>query len=684
MRIFSRSVILFCLLLLIIPTYANNNNIPQFASTGGYRVTVTTDSNDGTCNNHCSLREAIIAANNSTELNPIVYIPNGTYTLSIAGADEDAAATGDLDITRPLSIIGEGRDTTIIDANDLDRAFDVHGTGLTSIDENNPYGDWSDVQFLLSDVTVQNGSATGADGGGMRIASTPPSVPTITLIDVIIQNSQAENGGGLATQDIHFQSIRLRLLNNVASNHGGGAYYSALNYISNPIIITESGLLANGNSAQLGGGIYYRSDSQREGDLYHLLSGAIVNNSAVDGGGIYLDGNYYAELYGTFSGNTAANNGGGIYSHDSSASLAFSTITNNTADGDNNGSGDGGAIYVVDPNSNGHSIGASIVYGNVDKGGEAPQCAAIDFTIPVQYSVLAPFAPCIIEESGWDGGNVFADPLLLPLDDYGGQTLTHALQAGSPAIGLSSPFCNFNYDQRGVWRGFHTCDSGAYAYLDGLPLTSVPPTTYISDYGVIVLPGETVTNSLREYPLHVSFTKHLINIPNSTTHPTEIDNPANYRLVLPGVDDVFQTNSCAAILNDDLNVEFSVTEEQDVIWEIFESDIQIIPVTNGMFAHSIYRLIVCDEITDLDGNALDGDADGTAGGDAYFDIDFAYQSSPTELLVTTTEDVTDSVCNSHCSLRDAVRVANSTSSATTIFVPAGTYKNIQFIVSWHR
>jgi CSLREA domain-containing protein len=679
-------LILFVLLLLTIPVRANSNSVLQFANTGGYRVTVTTDSNDGTCDSHCSLREAIIAANADTSLNPIVYIPNGTYILTLTGADEDAAATGDLDITRPMNIIGEGRDTTIIDANDIDRAFDVHGTGLTAIDEGTTSETWNDAQFLLSDVTIQNGFInSGANGGGIRIASTAPSVPRIALVDVTIINSRANSGGGIATQDIHFQSIRLRLLNNIASNHGGGAYYNAL--ASTPSTITESGLLTNGNSAQLGGGIYHTGDSQPNSDFYLLPSGAIVNNSAVDGGGLYLDGSYYAELYGTFSGNIATNNGGGFYSHNSSARFAFSTITNNTADADDNGSGDGGAIYVVEPNANGHSISESIVYSNMDKGGEAPECAAIDFTIPIQYSVLASFAPCIIGDPGIDGGNVFADPRLLPLDDYGGQTLTHALQADSPAIGLASvefsDFCYFNYDQRGIWRSvFHACDAGAYAYLGGLPITSIPPVPYIYDYNSNSgasfnrFPRDTVANSAREYPLHISFTERLINIPNSTTHPAEIDNPENYRLVLPGDDDVFQTNSCAAILNDDLSAEFSVAEEEDTLGEIFESDIQIIPITDGTFAQNLYRLIICDEITDLDGNALDGNRDGTSGGDAYFNIDFAPgpNFSDLYLYVTTTADTTDNNCNSHCSLRDAIRTASfNTHVQSYIILPAGTY-----------
>src|SRR5438046_1414468 len=72
-----------------------------------------------------TLREAIISANNNANLNADVVavgaygadtitLPAGTYTLAIAGAGEDAAATGDLDITGSLTINGAGAATTII------------------------------------------------------------------------------------------------------------------------------------------------------------------------------------------------------------------------------------------------------------------------------------------------------------------------------------------------------------------------------------------------------------------------------------------------------------------------------------------------------------------------------------------------------------------------------------------
>src|SRR3989304_3546658 len=66
-------------------------------------VTKTADTADGTCDSDCSLREAIIAANAAAGDDEIT-VPAGTYTLTIAGKNEDAAATGDLGITSQHTI----------------------------------------------------------------------------------------------------------------------------------------------------------------------------------------------------------------------------------------------------------------------------------------------------------------------------------------------------------------------------------------------------------------------------------------------------------------------------------------------------------------------------------------------------------------------------------------------------
>src|SRR5438045_3354828 len=109
--------------------------------------------------NDCSLRGAIIAANADTSANPVIINlePATTYNLTLTNAtQENAAATGDLDITTSLHTvtIAGGGNTTIIDAAGLntgnlrDRAFHITGSGAT---------------VIFKDLVIQNGEA--ADTG---------------------------------------------------------------------------------------------------------------------------------------------------------------------------------------------------------------------------------------------------------------------------------------------------------------------------------------------------------------------------------------------------------------------------------------------------------------------------------------------------------------------------------------
>jgi hypothetical protein len=102
------------------------------------------------------LRGAIIAANASGAPVTINLKPATTYSLTLANAtQENAAATGDLDITtnQTVTIVGggsSGPNATIIDAAGLntrkmrDRAFHITGPGVT---------------VIFQDLVIQNGSA---------------------------------------------------------------------------------------------------------------------------------------------------------------------------------------------------------------------------------------------------------------------------------------------------------------------------------------------------------------------------------------------------------------------------------------------------------------------------------------------------------------------------------------------
>lgn len=121
----------------------------DLSAAGIFRPTVFTDGGVG------SLRDAIQQAN---ALDPLIF-PNGgtiilspgTYTLSLAGAGEDANAAGDLDVTGRVTIAGSG--VVVIDANGVDRVFDVRAGG----------------NLTLNGLTITGGNVAG-DGGGIRNA----------------------------------------------------------------------------------------------------------------------------------------------------------------------------------------------------------------------------------------------------------------------------------------------------------------------------------------------------------------------------------------------------------------------------------------------------------------------------------------------------------------------------------
>ena len=101
---------------------------------------------------HISLRSAIQAANAKSNSDTII-VPAGTFTLTIPGANEDADATGDLDINGSVTIKGKNASSTIIDGNNLDRVFQV----LSG-------------KVQISGVTIQHGRSN--EGGGLLNSTT--------------------------------------------------------------------------------------------------------------------------------------------------------------------------------------------------------------------------------------------------------------------------------------------------------------------------------------------------------------------------------------------------------------------------------------------------------------------------------------------------------------------------------
>lgn len=448
----------------LVSAFNNDGGILSFQlsanSTGIFTVNSTADGADanpgnGVCatgTGTCTVRAAIQEANAQPGPNTII-LPAGTYTLTIGGAGENAAQTGDLDITDDVSLFGAGAATTIIDAKGLgDRVFDIRKNTVT---------------VTLSGVTIQNGTVS-ATGGGIN------NIGTLTLNNCVVSDNQAigsaTDGGGVYNTGLLTLS-NSSILNNTASGDGGGIANTGALVAGQ---CTISGNKTTGNTD--GGGINtigssssFISNSTLSGNLAGRDGGAIHAGAS---GGVSL-------INSTISGNMANVDGGGIYANSPASSTGYIqlsnvTVTNNTADADNNGTGDGGGIRSAAANS--LDIFETIIAGNTDRGGQSPDCASVASGLGSGgYNLIGKGDGCIGQFANTDLVGSIAvplDPHLGPLQNNGGPTQTHALLAISPAIDVG--LFSLSKDQRGYPR-INGSDLGAYEF--GSALTPTPTLT---------------------------------------------------------------------------------------------------------------------------------------------------------------------------------------------------------------
>jgi hypothetical protein len=161
------------------------------------------------------------------------------------------------------------------------------------------------------------------------------------------------------------------------------------------------------------------------------------NSAGTSGGGIGGGGNADLSIVNsTVSGNSAGTSGGGIYNN-LSLYVTLSTITGNSAPS-------GGGIYNVG------SVEVSNTILNAGMSGE---------NIFNEGGTVTSLGYNLSSDDGGGyltgpGDQINTDPLLGPLQDNGGPTLTHGLLPGSPAIDAGDP--NFTpppfNDQRGCPR----------------------------------------------------------------------------------------------------------------------------------------------------------------------------------------------------------------------------------------
>lgn len=256
----------------------------------------------------CSLRGAVIAANSIS--GSTIVVPAGTYPLVTAGAGEQFAATGDLDIRATgTSIVGAGAGTTIIQQTTTDRVF-----------ETNPVPQLAGFTFSIAGVTVKDGTTTGSGagilGGGLGSST--------TITDCVFDNNSvtgalASNGGAISFTANGAANLTVSgstFSNNTSLRGIGGAIrFSSTGTLS----VTTSTFSGNRTSANSGGAI--NATGPVPGGTYNISQSSFVNNQALGagsrGGAVLLaNGNLnvsFSRLVGNSSGSgvgTAVSNSG--------------------------------------------------------------------------------------------------------------------------------------------------------------------------------------------------------------------------------------------------------------------------------------------------------------------------------------------------------------------------------------
>lgn len=416
------------------------------AVAGAATISVTGTGDEFGAGAPCTLREAVQAANIDADFggcertgggfaDSIVLEGGETYLRSLGGVD-DVNASGDLDVVGKLTIevIGGGKAT--IDANDLDRVIEVRpGAKLTA-----------------SKLVIQDATVTGGQPLLMGAGILSQGKVTLSSSQILAGNAPGNSGsgGGIASFGTSMSLKKVTIAENDAGNIGAG-----IALISGDLTISETSI--DGNDADGSGGGIYLGASEGSVEIEHTT---ISSNTAAEGignsggGGLFVSSTTAESLRATnvtISGNQTNGHGGGIFEFSGDLVLNAATITDNTADTDADGTfPDGGGIsgdHLVLKNS--------IVAGNVDLGATspAPDCAGFR---DMFHTLVGLGTGCDETASNL----ATADPLLKPLGDNGGSTFTHALKAGSPAIGLAGGNAPAK-DQRGVKRDGHP-DAGAY------------------------------------------------------------------------------------------------------------------------------------------------------------------------------------------------------------------------------
>ena len=335
---------------------------------------------------------------------------------------------------------------------------------------------------------------TGADATAVNGDLDISDAVSIQGVDAVSTTITGAAGWADRIFDLTTASVELSGLaisgGNASSGSGGGIRSTTSDLILSNVIVSQNQATYNGAGIYLSGGSLSAQDS------------AIVNNAGAGassaGGGLYNSGAAVSLTNVTLSGNSSLADGGGIRNRDGGTlSLANVTISSNSIS-----SGDGGGLSLS-TTTGAVTLRNTLIAGNTDNAGTfRPDCYAATGLISLGYNLIGDSTGCTVTAQNGDQFGAGANPinaLLGPLQDNGGNTLTHELLADSPAINTGDALNCPVTDQRGLGRDAY-CDIGAFEALDAAtPTPSVTATETLTPTATVP-PTETPTPTLTAPP----------------------------------------------------------------------------------------------------------------------------------------------------------------------------------------
>jgi len=427
-------------------------------------VTRTDDPANPVCQpGDCSLRGAVIAANSLPGADSIV-LPAGQYVLEQPGENEDAALSGDIDITEDVVITGAGRDATRIESAGLDRVFDIAAGLSVSLQD-------LGIDNLVVPVPGQ------WNGGGVRSGAFGTGNAAMTQLDlrrfaVDSQKSMLSavevNGGSLTAHEI--------LL-----THSTELAY-ALKFTGQLLDVVDADLPSNAKaiSASLQEGMARLSrvrlqDGGGEASCTALnISGSgevLIDHTTVDS---FFSFSFGTVCIGSFNGTTntvirdstisRSSGGAGLYTVGGTTQVINSTFANNFASQVQVESG-ASVMFASSTisTSYGYAVysqsGGTMTYANTLIVGS---CSGPMISSSLSGNVESPGNTCQLSTLAGDKVNTTDSQLAInTLGDYGGGTNTLLPLASSVLIDMAGTYtpCPLT-DQRGYLRQ-GPCDVGA-------------------------------------------------------------------------------------------------------------------------------------------------------------------------------------------------------------------------------